>query len=79
MILISRYDVLPYNECKGMCEGTGFVPVYMHYGDLRGEDCRRPDETNSELIYLWWEAEDKSPTEDGWHFVRCPLCSGDDR
>ena len=53
----------PTSVCKGPCEGTGKVPV--HHSD-RSEPYHR----------LWLEAEKKSPSEDGWHFVKCPDCRG---
>ena len=56
----------PETMCDGQCEGTGFVPV----GRLDNDE---PWHT------LWLEAEAESPTEDGWHFVRCPDCNGTGR
>lgn len=76
---VDRYMALgiPYPEpetvCKGQCEGTGFVPIQG--GSLRGElRC----EGNSEEPWrsLWLEAEKKNPSDDGWHFVKCPDCGG---
>ena len=64
-----RYKALgiPYPEvktmCKGQCEGTGFVPIYK-------------DEQDEPFKTLWQEAENKKPTSDGWHFVKCPDCKG---
>lgn len=58
----SRYDVLPYNGCDAECEGTGWVPV----ADGESEEPWRT---------LWLEAEAASPTDDGWHFVKCPVCN----
>jgi len=64
-----RYQALniPYPKkstmCPGPCEGTGVVPIYH-------------DETDPIFAALWQEAEQKSPTDDGWHFVQCPVCHG---
>lgn len=64
-----RYQALgiPYPKletmCLGQCEGTGFVPVMAN----------DEDET---FRSLWREAEEKSPSDDGWHFVKCPDCNG---
>jgi hypothetical protein len=64
-----RYQALgiPYPEpatmCKGQCEGTGFVPVAK-------------DDTEEPFRTLWLEAEAKEPSDDGWHFVKCPDCNG---
>jgi len=47
--------------CFGNCEGEGLIPV--------GTNDKRE-------IYrkLAEEAEAKSPSEDGWHMVKCPDC-----
>jgi hypothetical protein len=64
-----RYQALgiPYPDpetvCLGQCEGTGFVPVKAD----DEEECFRE---------LWRQAEIKSPSDDGWHFVKCPDCNG---
>jgi hypothetical protein len=50
--------------CRGQCEGTGMVPVKLR------------EETDQRFVSLWHEAEAKEPTDDGWHFVRCPDCHG---
>ena len=31
---------------------------------------------NDKTSPLWIEAEKKKPTDDGWHFVKCPDCNG---
>lgn len=65
---VDRYSALgiPYPEpatvCEGQCEGTGFVPTQV--GD------EEPWHT------LWLEAEKGRPSDDGWHFVKCPDCKG---
>ncbi|BCK74020.1 hypothetical protein Srufu_079730 (plasmid) [Streptomyces libani subsp. rufus] len=51
--------------CRGQCEGTGAVPVFIH-----------ASETDPRLVALWNEAEAASPSGDGWHFVTCPDCQG---
>jgi hypothetical protein len=67
-----RYEALgiPYPDldtvCKGQCEGTGVIPVYIN--------SHQPDLT---LQIAWKEMHDKYPHEcDGWHFVICPTCKG---
>jgi len=52
--------------CKGQCEGTGFVPLHKDDEDASLAPWRE----------LWLAAEEASPAEDGWHFVRCPDCGG---
>ena len=70
-----RYDVTgPHNGCDGDCEGTGFVPIFMAKGDHGPGLIRVQDETDPTYIALWEEAEKKQPTQDGYHFVRCPKC-----
>lgn len=65
-----RYQALgiPYPDaetmCLGMCEGTGFVPV------------KKDEEQDERFIALWEEAEKEKPSDDGWHFVKCPDCNG---
>jgi len=66
---VDRYQALgmaypdPKTVCLGDCEGTGYVPVKMTDGN---ETYRR----------LWIDAQAKEPTDDGWHFVKCPDCDG---
>jgi hypothetical protein len=82
-----RYEVLGIKRpnlltmCRGHCEATGVVPVYMPEGDTRlsplavlEENERHPD-----LILAWRTAEAERPSYDGWHFVRCPDCKGTGR
>lgn len=52
--------------CFGQCEAMGWVPI-------RSDDPEEPWHT------LWMEAEKESPSEDGWHFVKCPSCHGTGR
>jgi hypothetical protein len=67
-----RYKALgiPYPDpktvCLGYCEGTGWVPI--------SEDVQEP-----KFRKLWLEAERKKPSDDGWHFVKCPDCRGTGR
>jgi hypothetical protein len=64
----TRYDAMgPPNDCEGQCEGTRWVPVYEE--DTNDEEGPWHD--------LWLEAEKKKPTEDGVHFVPCPLCNAE--
>lgn len=64
-----RYQALgiPYPDpktvCKGQCEGTGFVPIHK-------------DDTEEPFHTLWLQAEEKNPTDDDYHFVKCPDCNG---
>jgi len=64
-----RYEALgiPYPDpktmCDGQCEGTGWVPI-------ASDDMEEPFRT------LWLEAEKKTPTNDGYHIVKCPDCNG---
>lgn len=77
-----RYDALgmappnPETMCKGGCEGVGCFPVYMVAGDKRKAGLRLDDESDPTLVSLWKSSELESPTDDGWHFVRCPSCEG---
>lgn len=69
---VSRYGgseaTLPDHEtmCRGRCEGTGWVPV--HRDD--------PNDKEGNWHDLWLEAEKKAPTDDQYHFVKCPACKG---
>jgi len=60
--------------CEGQCEGTGFVPIYMPH--VNPGDCHPAEETDPEFIRLWFEAEKVHPSDDGYHFVKCPDCKG---
>ena len=77
-----RYQALGIipNGCKGQCEGTGWVPVFIAEGDqLRGGgDVCRPSrsEIDPHLRLAWQEAEVVEPSPDGWHFVVCLDCHG---
>ncbi len=53
----------PVTMCKGQCEGTGWVPIGK-------DDMKEPWRT------LWLEAEEVKPTDDSYHFVKCPDCDG---
>lgn len=65
----SRYSALgidipdPDKICSGKCEGTGIVPVSYECKDV-------------ELLRRWREAELNAPSDDGYHFVKCPICEG---
>jgi hypothetical protein len=48
--------------CFGNCEGEGLIPVATND---RRERYRRLAE----------EAEAQTPSDDGWHMVRCPDCN----
>lgn len=64
-----RYSALnmplpdPKNMCLGNCEGTGWVPV-------------KKDTTNSTYKELWLQAEAVAPSDDDYHFIKCPTCLG---
>lgn len=77
MEIVDRYTALgPPSDCKGPCEGTGFVPVFV--SKKRIPKGRRAvfklDETDPELRRRWDAAERVEPSKDGWHFVPCPTC-----
>lgn len=83
-----RYDALGIKPpslltmCRGQCEATGMIPVFLAEGAAYVEDATRvrlPDETDPELIARWRAAEERDPADDGWHFVRCPACEGTGR
>jgi len=82
--ITDRYQALgisypdPETVCQGQCEGTGCVPVYVSRGDRRkGATHSRPDdETDKALRALWFAADEKDRSKDGWHFVECPDCGG---
>jgi len=79
MVFVDRYDALGIPKpdlqtmCEGQCEGTGWIPVV--YGEQQGE-CQAVPEEDEHLIELWKKAEKESPSDDGWHFVKCPDCNG---
>ena len=86
MQFTDRYEALGIDPpslltvCRGQCEGTGRIPVFMNTPTLAAS---RPadwigcqDETDRKLVALWHEAEATEPTDDGWHFVTCPQCNG---
>lgn len=81
----SRYEALgiPYPDpetcCKGQCEGTGVIPIFMAKNLEKKPSVCGVDETDPVLIALWEEAEVKEHAEDGWHFVKCPDCKGTGR
>jgi len=81
-----RYDALgirpdPETACKGQCEGTGVVPIVGPHearpGRVRPVDTpESTDDMEQPWRSLWLEAEQESPAENGWHFVKCPECQG---
>jgi hypothetical protein len=83
VIFVDRYSALgmespdPETMCKGECEGTGFIPVFNPEFTDNGK-CRPVDDAPliDPLLSLWNAAEQVSPTDDGYHIVRCPHCSG---
>lgn len=86
-IFVDRYSALgmeppnPETMCKGECEGTGYVPTYnpeFKFPEDGKERCHPSDTTplSSALLVLWNAAEQENPTDDGWHFIKCPECNG---
>ena len=79
--ITDRYEALgiprpdPETMCEGQCEGIGWIPVYMNTENIKGS-LSRDDEKDPQLITAWQEAEKIKPTDDGWHFVKCPDCNG---
>ena len=66
--VVDRYTAIgiphpdPETVCHGQCEGMGFVPTQF---------------TKEEPWHtLWLNAELEKPSDGGWHFVKCPDCSG---
>ena len=53
----------PETMCEGQCEGTGWVPISR-------------DNMKEPWRGLWLAAEAAEPTEDDYHFVKCPTCNG---
>lgn len=83
-----RYDALGIPRpslltmCRGDCEATGYVPVFLAEGGTRTETpstIRTEDERDPRLVAAWRAAEWVQPTDDGWHFVACPDCGGTGR
>lgn len=83
-----RYDALGIPRpslltvCREHCEGTGYVPVFLAEGRTRTEtpmSILMDDEQDPRLAAAWLAAETESPTDDGWHFVKCPDCDGTGR
>lgn len=52
-----------HTMCPDECGGMGVVPV-------------KSDDDSQPWRALWLAAEAKEPTDDGWHFVKCPSCGG---
>lgn len=84
MDFTDRYKALgmPYPDpdkmCKGPCEGAGIVPVKGRLTGHGGGEIvpMEPDNPeNAELLRLWQQYENESPSDDGWQFVPCPVCS----
>lgn len=82
----------PNTICQGDCEGTGYVPLSIDSLGFTGEEItamgfdfnpgylrlaeEEPPEKLEVYRNLWLAAEEKSPADDGWHFVECPDCHG---
>lgn len=81
MEFTSRYDVLgPPNGCKGDCEGTGFIPHFQRSYNTSPRAVVANERDDEPPIYrvLWYLAEAKQASDDGWHFLSCPTCRSDD-
>lgn len=66
----------PKTMCKGQCEGMGCVPTGPPEGYVKEGKLCCPSDNEEPWRTLWLEAEEKEPSEDGWHFVTCPDCNG---
>jgi hypothetical protein len=69
----------PATVCRGPCEGTGVVPVFLAEGRAYLESPSAvvlEDEQDPQLVAAWEAAEAERPTDNGWHFVVCPDCGG---
>jgi Zn finger protein HypA/HybF involved in hydrogenase expression len=77
-----RYDALgierpdPKTMCHGQCEGTGWVPIGPPEGRVPEGRLFCPADNEEPWRTLWLEAEEKDPTDDGYHIVKCPDCEG---
>lgn len=58
------------------CEGMRLVPVFcaVNLPPQEPDECRVADETDSQLLALWHEAEKKEHAPDGWIHLPCPRC-----
>ena len=80
---VDRYDALgmdkpdPDTMCNGQCEGTGYIPIFNPECPNKG-NCYPTDTTPLEpaILVLWRAAEAENPTDDGYHFIKCPDCNG---
>jgi hypothetical protein len=67
----------PDTVCQGQCEGTGVVPVFVYEGESAVDyPVKTTSETDPALLLAWHEAEKENRTDDGYHFVTCPECTG---
>lgn len=66
--------------CKGQCEGSGVISVYVHTEQRqmsKDPSFVHPEsETDATLIKLWHKLEKEGHSPNGWHFVECPECGG---
>ena len=58
------------------CEGTGYIPHRKNGGFLSHHLVHKNPEYKPLLDNLCDEAEAKKPSDDGWHFIKCPDCNG---
>ena len=69
--------------CHADCEAMGYVPIFMASGveTKNHSDLISDSETNPAYIKAWKAAHAEPHEElcDGWHFVKCPDCSGTGR
>lgn len=78
----------PSGMCPGPCEGMGCVPIDCGILDPAAlEEYLKDAPKDFALISYdqdhvdkyrdaWVQAEAESPSDDGWHFLKCPDCHG---
>lgn len=74
-----RYKALGVDpsDCKGQCEGTGVIPVYVQPKHREPGQVVGLSETDPVLLERWEKEEAENPSSDGYHFVSCPDCEGE--
>ena len=70
-----RYTITGAEPSACDCEGLGVIPVFMNKGVKKENYLVTEDEVDCELIKLWDKAEEKNPTDNGYHFVFCSKCN----
>ncbi|MEK6878627.1 MAG: hypothetical protein AABY22_03415 [Nanoarchaeota archaeon] len=72
-----RYGGNPPSWLRGCfddCEATGYVPIKKRGTGL--DQVFRNEKKEKIYDALWDQAEKESPSDDGYHFVKCPSCKG---